>query len=375
MKARLSTYRQRLFVAAVCCGATFLLAAGAASTEHKKARSVVPRALPDAISNFGRQTLGIDAKGRAAVLRKETLEVFRLEATGELEPLEVLKFPPGFSEVIRAAVMAPDGDEWYLLGAQDVWRATAQTVEKLPPVGWRVDNLTRAGDEPVVSVMPFGVGKPVRKRVVKTGERAPQLLNFSASDWTVLLEEGTIPGGEEVVANYARINQERMLEFAPSRSNRLWAADCYRYRVRQVSPAGKVLATLAGSLEIRLDDKDADSKTEAMANGAGPALSPGREILANLAIPVIRGLGEGPDGRLYLVTNLDFLALDRFDPVTLKLERVPLELPFNGRLMVGGATDGLYLLGYSSETGRWFVPWGKLEEADWQPVEDVEING
>lgn len=355
----------------------FLLAATTLATEHPPSTLHVQQGAPVA-DDFGPQFLDVDRKGRTFLLRAETLEVFEVQADGSLEASGQLKAPAGIANVdpVRGAVIASDSTQWYLRRGEDVWLTDARETEKLAPVGWRVEELSRIRDTPVVSVIPVGVGRPGDRRRVRAGDPAPLLLILSGSDWSRVASEGEIPTVDEFKSNYARINQERMTQLGIGGANSIWVADQYRYRVRELSSAGKVRWQLLGDLEIHEREDEDGQADQALRERAGPVAA-GRSTMVNLAIPVILGLTEAPDQRLYLVVQdkAKGLALDRFDPVEVKLHRVPLDLEFRGNFSVAAGRDGLHLAAFRGETGRWFMSWENLEAADWQLVEDVEIGG
>lgn len=340
----------------------------------KEPRSTAPRSLGASGEDFGPQFLGTDGKGKVFLLRAATLEVFALDAAKGLVPAARLKRSPALSaEPAHAAVMGRSSDDWWLLQGAGVWHTTSEGPQALPEVHWRVESLSRlGGGEPVVGVMPFGVGRPIGDRSFAAGDAAPLLLSFSGSAWRVLATEGEIPSSGAVNKEFARINQERMVALAPGATKGLWVADRYRFRVRKLSPAGKVLTSLKGSQEIRLEnDKDGKAtqrKLVQMGDKAGGAI-------ANLAVPAILGLTEARDGNLYLVTNRNGIALERYDPVAEQVDRLKLQLGYSGRFTMASGSDGLYLAGFGGQTGRWFLSWNTLAAADWRKVEDVEIGG
>lgn len=93
--------------------------------------------------------------------------------------------------------------------------------------------------------------------------------------------------------------------------------------------------------------------------------------------PVLSGVAEGPDGRLYLLTAPgqfgEGMVLDRLDPTTMELERlrtVGIEPP--SRFSMVAATDGLYLAGLRESLGRWRLSWEELEAAPWELVKILE---
>ena len=68
-------------------------------------------------------------------------------------------------------------------------------------------------------------------------------------------------------------------------------------------------------------------------------------------------------------------ALDRFDPVAVKVERIGLGLQGEGRFTMAAGKEGLYLAAWEGHAGRWLVPWEQLELASWKDAEGITIDG
>ena len=69
------------------------------------------------------------------------------------------------------------------------------------------------------------------------------------------------------------------------------------------------------------------------------------------------------------------IALDRYDQATSLLERVHLQLSVPGVVTIAAGRNDLYLAAWQGDKGRWRLPWARLEEAIWEPVEGAEIDG
>lgn len=360
--------------------AYFATAGDEKSSEAKEVRPLVAVMGQPFGEDFGPQFVDVDRKGHAFLLRGKTLEVFRLNSDGTAENVAQLEGPNGMSQraPVMGAVMAGDAESWFLHRGQEVWSANSRTAKPLPQVGWRVEELGRIRDEPVVSVLPIGVGRPVRERRILPGAPAPLLLSQAGSAWNVFATEGEVPGLDTVRddGRYMRFTQERMSELGVGGQNTLWVADQYRYHVREVSAAGKVRWRLTGGMDIQEREDPEDEANQALRERAGPVAA-GRMVTANRALQIIFGLTEGADGRLYVLVRGEGgdLAIDRFDPVEMKLERTPLQLDYRGTFSVVAAGDGLYLAGYQGHQGRWFLSWQTLDAADWQVVEGVDFGG
>jgi hypothetical protein len=80
---------------------------------------------------------------------------------------------------------------------------------------------------------------------------------------------------------------------------------------------------------------------------------------------------------VYLLVNTDQgLALDRFDTTLLTLDRVILKgVDVPGKFMMAGGKQGLYISAWAASNGVWHIGSETLQAADWQPVEEVVLNG
>lgn len=94
---------------------------------------------------------------------------------------------------------------------------------------------------------------------------------------------------------------------------------------------------------------------------------------------VVRGMTVGRDGAVYLlIQTKEGLALDRFHPALLSLERVLLPAGMtldSGRVTMAAGSQGLYIAGWAGREGLWIIDSATLDSADWQLVPDVFLNG
>ncbi len=335
--------------------------------------SLTPQTQGVTEEDFGTQFVGADREGQVFLLQGESLEVFQLKSDLSLDPHVQLMRPsemarPGF---VRWAVTS-DGDEWILLRS-DLWCTSERDTETLPAVGWALDALTLFKGAAIAAVRPFGVGRTPQRRRIVAGEPAPQLMIQSGNKWDVFAEAGVFPTPDEYRNEFMRIVQERSVELAPGGNRGVWVADRYRYRIRLLSPAGKELTVIAGDPGIQFEDADEDEAAGELREQAGP-VAVGKSVLANTAISTLRGLVEGPAGELYVISKVETLALDRYDPVEGQVERVPLDIDYQGRFSLAAGADGLYLAAFKGHLGRWFLSWEALEAAPWQVVKDLEIR-
>ena len=103
-----------------------------------------------------------------------------------------------------------------------------------------------------------------------------------------------------------------------------------------------------------------------------------RSLSAVRAATVIRAMTAGRDGAVYLlVETKEGLALDRFQPALLSLDRVllaGLELGPGLPTMAAGNL-GLYIAAWRGGDGMGLIDSEALDKADWKPVRNAVLNG
>lgn len=329
----------------------------------------------------GPQFAGADAKGRVFLLHAETLAVYpvrdttrlgtprRLESTGLGNPT-----PP------IAAAMGPHGD-WVTYNGTIRWFRSGKE-EAVPAPRWHPRTVALLDGRPVVMVLPFRAGRWTEDEHVG---RPPLVLAFDGDGWSRLVDSEL----EEVPQEAAASREELACLPHAAADGTLWLGDLYRYRLRQFSAAGRELVSVAvdgAQLERRGADDPAvrearemlEAEAAKLSDDIGGARRPARvTIVTNTLVERLRGLCEGRDGKLYVLLRRAGagLVLDRFDPVTGLLERVATDVENYGAVSMVAGKDGLYVVNYSGSAPRWLLPWNELDAADWQPVEDVEVNG
>lgn len=332
---------------------------------------------PEVGAAEGPQFVDADAKNRPYVLLARRSEVFPVLGDGSFgEPIALAAIPES-DAVVRGAAMEGNAGSWVLLAKGRLWRATADEARRLPDLAFRPDSLAVSGAGIAVGVLPFGTGKGALAAPPRAGRSAPLLFELSGDRWEPRLYGEAVPGQEEVDdVRYVELNQRTSLELAAGAKGRTWVANRYFYLVRSVSPAGKVLVTLRGDPTIRqeADDEVLDDIAGKVA-GERERVGPPMAALANTGVNAILGLAEARDGRLYLVgQRRGARFLDRFDPVRLRVERVPVALEYAGRLTMAAGPEGLYLAGFGAQSGRWWLPWESLESAAWQPAPGISVE-
>jgi hypothetical protein len=104
----------------------------------------------------------------------------------------------------------------------------------------------------------------------------------------------------------------------------------------------------------------------------------GRKVpeAALTAMPKAAVLGlSASSGRLYVLVHTEGgVALDRWNPVTVQLERAQLagKLPVK-KMRLAAGSDGLYLA-LVEGGGGWWIPWSGIEAGAWSTVDDARLN-
>ena len=88
------------------------------------------------------------------------------------------------------------------------------------------------------------------------------------------------------------------------------------------------------------------------------------------------GMARGLDGCLYLLvrTQGEGVALDRYDPTRVALERLPLQLEIGDALTMAAGRNALYLAAGDGRKGRWRIDWDVLDQARWQKIANARID-
>ena len=340
----------------------------------------------------GTQFVGADADGDVFFLRGMTLESYPVVDVVELgEPRPLMEGEAGGGGTlvgaavtrdnpVRKAAMARRG-EWVVLHGSDL-RWFRHGEEPAPPSPGRVTSVAFSKGRPVAALVPLPAGMSMPE-----GDTGPAVLvRWSGDEWTPLVEAER----EELETGSPG---DLMVPFAShvvaADDGDLWVARRYSYRIRNHASGGRELTSLSvGDGGPRLLDEDSEEVEEMRAFLAEQAEKMGREagregkvrIVVNRSRPAIAALADGGDGRLYVLVppfgdEAPGWSLDRFDPARRSLERVPFELDGEGSMTMAAGADGLYLAPFSGAGGRWLLPWTALEEAAWEPVEGLKIDG
>ena len=328
------------------------------------------------------QFVQADKDGRVFLLDSRTLDVLPLTARGlgavtlRLTPRAPLKEP------VSRAAMGTTSDVWFVKANDPCFFAGGEE-KPLPPAQWWPDNVALLGDTPVIAVRPgLMIGaRPANIRDMRLPEEAPWLLSLSGDRWEPLVTGNWKDTGEgmgDTMTAFA-------VKVAASSNRSFWMAREYAYRVRRLSPTGRLREELVvgeGTPTRLSGEAIAAAEKNAAAFAAAhpkPGQAPGSSSASFFTpmtnAPVIKAITEGRDGRLYvLATVAGDLVLDRYDPVVKKMGRVRLPFTYTGIMSMAAGKDGLFFAAYQAKAGRWLVPWEELERARWSAVTELQVN-
>ena len=350
------------------------------------------------------QFVQADAEGRVFLLRGDTLEVFPVSSAGRLEAptrLQVIPPPPPphikgkvvFEVIASSAAMGSTGGDWILQAFGRLYRFRAgkeEPVQQIPRelhgVG-ATESLALWRGEVVVNIL--GRQPP---RGPDHQAPPPLVMILDQDRWMPLTAAAAASGAiHEAGSNVVDQESERSLRMAADSAGNLWLAHRYAYRLLRIDAVRKPHAELRiGDGAVAHVQGEQGRLDKAFENAArvtsGVELHPSDTApLKGLYLPreVIHGLAAGRDGRVYLLAEATGkngalenkgLVLDRFDPVRRVLERLQVELTIKGPVSMAAAADGLYLAGFSGNSGRWRIGWERLNGAPWQPVQAVMVE-
>lgn len=331
----------------------------------------------------GGQSLAADNKGRLYLLRMETLEVHPLSAEGALGPAVALGADKSGLQQGEgpslAAAMSGDGD-WLIRSVYTARLFREGKEVALPAPKALLTAATFARDEPLLVGHGFQ-GLLARYKNQEEESGVPWVVGWGGRQWETRIpaareepEKGVIP----------LLEQEGALALGTG-DGRLWMGFSYRHEFREYSAGGRLLTTVTVGKALPEPRADA-AKLQGRAAGEEERLSrSGRktEVMQVTARRVTFALTEGRDGKLYFLVQkpgnegAQSFALERFDPIQSKLERLSLpNIPFPGYgCSLAAGRDGLYLAAQSAKAGIWKLDWERLEAGAWEPVEGVAVQG
>jgi hypothetical protein len=350
-------------------------AAARSETPKRERGPVRPQHFAPGAAWHGSQFLQADKKGRLFLLRGGTLEVFPLG--GEAKLGEGRSLTPGASRAagsednVVGAAMSGNGD-WLVQDGADlrVFRGTKE--EPIAKPAWFVSAVALVDDDPVIA------GSPLTVDQARAGFAAPPadagfLSRWESGGWKPL---ASAAAGKGKHLDLTAVAEQRMARLAPSSEGHLWVGLDYQHRFREYSPTGRMLTEIVVGKGDAQRGANADVR-EKLAKEEAKQLSHGKvraQIFELTAEQVTEAVAEGRDGRVYfLVLGSDQgeteVSLERFDPASGNLERLPLSMPEPGRGTMAAGKDGLYVAAFKAAKGIWRLTWEQLEHAPWAPVE------
>lgn len=274
---------------------------------------------------------------------------------------------------LRAA-MGRDGD-WVVFSPPEIRLYRDGKEKVLPKVDWSPIDVGFLRGDPVVNtdVLRITPGPRNPRR-----EDPPLLLRWNGKEWETFVRE-PVPPKMELLDPQVRLLRTAHL-LGDSRG-RLWLANEYLYRIRCYSSSGKLLAELTRGpqqLEDRADAAQARAKLEAATATWKKREGAALKVNTVTSRRVFEALAEGRDGKLYFLAHEpaeggDY-ALDRYDPATLKVERILLNLREPAFLTMASGRDALYLATVVPGRGPWRIAWADLDQARWRRLRDVQID-
>ena len=324
----------------------------------------------------GAQWVQADAQGRVVLLDSEDLVVRSLR-NGEFGDPGRLKQAALVEGVVRIAARSRSGDGWLLYAPPGGLRYFRGDEEQgLPNPDWVITSVGLHDDRPIIAVKPVNPGR-LRSPGFRSPDTPPLILGLAGDEWETVLERRDLADDDIHHLDTAMV-------FATDSKRNLWAAHRYRYRVYQISPAGKLHFTLEvdGGKPVpdEATDEEREAATEALREEARAAGIPleGATVTPAMQKPIINGITVGRDGNLYLFLPRAVEGspgLDRYNPYANTLERLPLHLEYHGFVSMAAAREGLILAGYGTSTGIWLIPWERLDAARWTPVDEATGDG
>ena len=321
------------------------------------------------------QVLQTTSKGKVIILRADTLVAYPIQPGGTLGKGAPLHQGSVAQSAFDQAAMSASGSRWLLITSTEAFLIDNGAAERLPSPGWRATSAAFLGEEPVVGAFPMMLGVSPGMKVPKA---IPLTLLFTGREWSVHTE-GTWPSKAGGVSREDALFANHTTQLIPA-GRKLWVVWPYTYTVKRFSAGGRQEVEVVvgdGEASYRKDGERAQEQfAKSLAKG-GYDLSGG--FSAFTARRMVLGGAAGPDGKLYLLVSPargdGALALDRYDPSLGTFERARLSLPIDGEVQVASGRDALYFASRRGNGGRWRLAWQTCDEAAWEEVDGVTVNG
>ncbi|HYG62344.1 MAG TPA: hypothetical protein VEL74_07170 [Thermoanaerobaculia bacterium] len=272
--------------------------------------------------------------------------------------------------------MSPEGD-WLLLQSVGVRLFRGGEEQAVaPPTGLAASGACLQQGAPVLAGLTLDliVGKEDHWK------NAPWLLRWEGDRWEPLVSS---PVGDGKPKSFGRALEERNLQLFCASDGRVWAAYDQQHHFRQYTAGGRLLREVVVSGGGLREAPNAEAlraiyqkEARVLAEATGGKVIAG-EITSQR---VAKAITEASDGRMYFLIEGGArgegpeMALERFDPATLELARLPLGVPSPGAVTMAAAQDGIYIAAYKASSGIWLFPWQDLDQAEWIPIDDVAVS-
>src|ERR1700730_4872943 len=341
------------------------------------------------------QFLAVDSKGHPALLRGDTLEVFRLGADASFDRRVGKLACVGSSDSgpAYAAAMDPAGSTWAVSSPSELGLCDFIKEQRPPGLDWLISSLAYSRSGPLVVVTALGPPPDATNYFKRT---EPRVFGLKDDRWQPIVSVPIRVSNKKLPADrlaaQADLNAQAMETLAESKAEsdalicttlkgEIWLASWNSYRLQRVSASEKPeqpeREIVVGSGEVdstKVEKKEHESE-------AGDRKAQGAEGIPSTvggAFPraVVRGLACGRE--IYLVVSTAYgLALDRFSPSQNLLERVLLDgvTVSSGPMTAALGGDQLWLGGRFAVDGLWRISLEDLATAHWKPVKDVKVDG
>jgi hypothetical protein len=331
----------------------------------------------------GAQFVQADRSGNVFFLRANTFEVYPLTKRGDFA--EALRLHPVDERTgyIHSAVLSADGDQWLLYADFSVRRFVDGNEKPLPALKWNPWGVGFLRDTPLVAVIP----RPLDSiRHLPATMEVPWLLQLDQDGWSPMtaVQAMDVAG----MLKSGKMNDaisERAAFLKDDKDGKLWVAHQYGYHLQRFSPSGRQLLDIivdggtvqrkdkeeSHGIEVKLHG-DRDNPTEATRDGRTEKAT----FFPFTGQHTLLGMAQRLDGCLYLLvrTQGDGVALDRYDPTRVALERLPLQLEIGDALTMAAGRNALYLAAGDGRKGRWRIDWDVLDLAHWQKIANARID-
>lgn len=331
------------------------------------------------------QIVQADRRGEVWLFDVAELEVHPLaggkfQAAGtKLEPIAAagMRTEPR----IHRAALSPDGSQWLFddMAVGLRWFVDGKEQPIIQPE-WKPSGLGFLGGSPLVIALPLRRGG--FEGYGDSDRPIPGMLGWSGDGWEMLSEAPVDFEADPGPAFHSQATAQRSALFASSKNGGAWIGFEFLGRLRELSPSGRVKSNLEwGNPEIEIGkptaaDQQNFAELEAASKSRGSGIPAGmaarfapqdrpmrrlRALAVHGTTPYALGLAD-QETRFLLI---------RYEAVSAQLEQVPMTLKPTptGVVTMAAGKDGLVLVDYSPGGARWLLPWERIDNADWQPLE------